>query len=419
MTDLLVIASILLGYALFSGRLDGTSLTAPMVFVTAGLVLGPAGAGLLSGNVEETGIRLLAEVTLGLVLFTDAVRIDFRTLRREYVFPLRLLAIGMPAGIAFGTVFAMLVFDGLHWWGAALLAAVLIPTDAALGVAVVSDRRLPVRVRQTLNVESGLNDGIALPVVMLLLALTATEEGDIGSASWWAAFAARQIGLGVAVGAAAGLVGGLLIERLGTRGRMTTTYERLAALAVAVIAFTGAELCGGNGFIAAFAAGLAFGAAARERCPQVDEFAEREGELLAMATFTLFGAVVIGPRLGDIGWAEIGYACLSLAVMRPLAVLLAMARSGAALPTVLFFGWFGPRGLASILFALLVVEESGIAEADAILLVTAVTVTLSVYLHGLTAAPLARGLGAYTARLTPTAKEHVPMAEHQVRHRTR
>lgn len=416
MTDLLIISMVLLGYALVSGRLSGTSVTAPMVFVSAGLLLGPAGAGLISGGVEEEGIRLLAEVTLGLVLFTDAVRIDFRTLRREYALPLRLLAVGMPVGIVVGTVMGLLVLDPDQWWAAALLAAVLIPTDAALGAAVVSDRRLPVRVRQTLNVESGLNDGIALPVVMLLLALTATEEGDVGSASWWASFAARQIGLGVALGMAAGLAGGLLIGKLGPRGGITTTYERLATLAVAVMAFTGAELSGGNGFIAAFVAGLAFGAVARERCPQVHEFAEREGELLAMATFTLFGAVIIGPRLGDVGWAEIGYACLSLVVMRPLAVLVAMARSRVALPTVLFFGWFGPRGLASILFALLVVEESGIAEADTILLVTATTVTLSVYAHGLTAAPLARRLGAYTSRLKPAAAEHMPMAEHHVRH---
>lgn len=419
MTDLLVISVILLAYALVSGRLASTSVTAPMVFVTAGLAFGPAGAGLISGSVEEEGIRLLSEVTLGLVLFTDAVRIDFRALRREYALPLRLLALGMPLGIALGTVFGLLVFDPGHWWAAALLAAVLIPTDAALGAAVVSDRRLPVRVRQTLNVESGLNDGIALPVVMLLLALTAAEEGGIGSASWWASFAARQIGLGVVVGALAGVAGGLLIERLGTRGRITTTYERLATLAIAVSAFTTAELFGGNGFIAAFVTGLAFGAVARDRCPQVHEFAEREGELLAMTTFTLFGAVIIGPRLGDIGWAEVGYACLSLVVMRPLAVLVAMARSGVALPTVLFFGWFGPRGLASILFALLVVEESGIAEADTILLVTAVTVTLSVYAHGLTAAPLARRLGAYTAGLTPTAPERRSMTEHHVRNRTR
>ncbi|MEU4030598.1 cation:proton antiporter domain-containing protein [Streptomyces anulatus] len=210
------------------------------------------------------------------MIFTDAVRIDFRTLRREYVLPLRLLAVGMPVGIVVGTVMGLLVFDTGQWWAAALLAAVLIPTDAALGAAVVSDRRLPVRVRQTLNVESGLNDGIALPVVMLLLALTATEEGGIGSATWWASFAARQIGLGAALGMAAGLAGGLLIEKLGIRGGITTTYERLATLAVAVIAFTEAELSGGNGFIAAFAAGLAFGAVARARCPQVHEFAEVE-----------------------------------------------------------------------------------------------------------------------------------------------
>ncbi|UGY91233.1 cation:proton antiporter [Streptomyces gobiensis] len=417
MTDLLVLAGLLLGFGLVSGRVRGTSLTAPMVFVAAGLVLGPQGAGWLTGSLDEGAIRVLAEATLVLVLFTDAVRIELRVLRREYRFPLRLLAIGMSVGIALGTAAALLVLDDFGVWEAALLAAVLIPTDAALGAAVVSDQRLPVRIRQSLNVESGLNDGIALPVVMLLVALAAAHQGDIGSASWWAGFVARQIGIGALAGAVVGVLGGRALNRMDTAGWVTATYRRLAVLALAVIAYSGAELATGNGFIAAFTAGLCFGSVAREQCPHVHEFAEREGELFAMATFTMFGAVIMGPRLGEIGWQAVVYAVLSLAVVRIAAVAVAMVGSGVRGETVLFFGWFGPRGLASVLFALLVVEQAGIARADTIMLVAGTTVILSVYAHGITAAPWARGFSRRAQRLTPTSPEQLPASEHYVRHR--
>ncbi|GAB3488486.1 cation:proton antiporter [Amycolatopsis cihanbeyliensis] len=415
MTDLLVLAALLLGYGLVSGRLHGTAITAPMVFVTAGLVLGQGGLGWLSGTAGEGAVRVLAEATLVLVLFTDAVRIDLPTLRREYHFPLRLLAIGMPVGILLGTVAAWLIFEDFGMWEACLLAAVLAPTDAALGAAVVADRRLPVRVRQSLNVESGLNDGIALPVVLLLVALAATGQGDAGSAAEWAWFAVRQIGLGVTVGVAGGTVGGWLLNRLDSAGWLTPTYRRLAVLALAALVYAGAELATGNGFIAAFVAGLCFGSVAREQCQQVHEFAEREGELLGMATFTMFAAVIAGSRLTDIDWPVVAYAVLSLVVVRMLAVAIAMLGSRVRFETTLFFGWFGPRGLASILFALLVVEQSGVASGERTMLVASVTVVLSVYAHGLTAAGWARGFARRARTLAPEAPEHLRVTEHHVR----
>ncbi|MCF6525397.1 cation:proton antiporter [Streptomyces sp. JJ36] len=417
MTDVLVFAGLLLAFGLVSGRVRGTSLTAPMVFVSAGLLLGPAAAGVLTGTVDEEAVRILAEVTLVLVLFTDAVRIDLGALRREYAFPLRLLALGMPLGILLGTAAGVLVLDDLGVWEVALLAAVLAPTDAALGAAVVSDRRLPVRVRQTLNVESGLNDGIALPVVTLLVALAAGSSGDVGSAGSWAGFAARQIGLGALVGVLVGGAGGLALRRMDAAGWTTENYRRLAVLALATLAYGLAEVSTGNGFIGAFVAGLCFGSVARPQAPHVHEFAEREGELFAMATFLMFGGIIMGPRLGDIGWQDVLYALLSLTVVRMAAVAVAMAGSGVRRETVLFFGWFGPRGLASLLFALLVVEESDVAHADAVMLVAGVAVTLSVYAHGLTAAPWARGFARRAARLAPAAPEQRPTHEHPVRHR--
>jgi NhaP-type Na+/H+ or K+/H+ antiporter len=414
MIDLLILAALVIGYGLVSGWLAGTSVTAPMMFVTAGLVLGEGGLGWLTGTTDEGAVRILAETTLVFVLFTDAVRIRIDTLRREYQFPARLLGVSMPLGVVFGTAAALLLFDDFGVWEAALLAAVLVPTDAALGAAVVSDRRLPVRVRQTLNVESGLNDGIALPIVLLMVALTAGSEGLEGSARYWVEFAVRRIGLGAIAGMLVGVIGGWLLSRLDAARAVTSIYRRLIVVALAVASFVTAELVTGNGFISAFVAGLSFGTVAREQCPLVHDFAEREGELLAMLTFTMFGAVIAGPLLGDIDWRIVVYAVLSLVAVRMLAVALSMIGSGVRGETVLFFGWFGPRGLASILFALLVVEKVRTAQAEKIMLVAGVTVLLSAYAHGLTAAPWARGFARRAETMPPDAAERMPMTEHHV-----
>ncbi|WP_028649495.1 sodium:proton antiporter [Nocardiopsis sp. CNT312] len=415
MAELTVFAALLLGYALLSGITQGTSLTAPMVFTAGGLALAASGAGDLEGGVAGAAVRALAEASLALVLFTDAVRIDLRVLRREYHLPLRLLAIGMPAGIVLGTATGYGLLSGLALAEAALLAAVLAPTDAALGASVVSDRRVPVRIRQSLNVESGLNDGIAVPAVMVLVALAAADEGLAGSTWSWVGFTARQIGIGVAAGAVLGWSCGWALARADARGWVNATYRRLFTVGVAVLAYLGSEALTGNGFLSVFVAGLAFGAAARGQRRLVHQFAEREGEMLTLLTFTVFGAAIIGPRLGDAdGWTVL-YAALSLAVVRPVAVAVATVGARLRLETVCFLGWFGPRGLASIVFALLVVEESGIAAADRIMLVGGVTVLLSVFAHGATAAPWSRGFGRRAARYDRAAPEHQDVTVHHYR----
>ncbi|MEV2275342.1 cation:proton antiporter [Nocardiopsis sp. NPDC049922] len=415
MTDVIAFAVLLLGYALISGRTQGTSLTAPMVFTTGGLVLGAGGLNLLGEGTTGTAVRILTEAALVLVLFTDAVRIDLRVLRREYHLPLRLLGIGIPTGIALGAAAAFGILPGLSLAGAVLLASVLAPTDAALGTAMVSDRRLPIRIRQSLNVESGLNDGIALPAVMVFAALAPVSEGLEGSAWSWVGFASAQIGVGALVGGAVGGLGGWAITRADAAGWVNATHRRLFSLGVAWLAYAGAEVTTGSGFLAAFVAGMVFGALARDQRAFVHQFAEREGELLTLMTFALFGAVIIGPRLDEVDGWTLAYAALSLAVVRPLAV--AVATLGARLrpETVCFLGWFGPRGLASIVFALLVVEQGDIAEADRILLVAGVTVLLSVYAHGITAAPWARSFGRRAGRYAPTAPEHEDVTVHSYR----
>jgi sodium/hydrogen antiporter len=404
--ELLVLALSVFGYSLVSARLSMSPITAPMVFTTVGIAVGAAGVGWFDVDLDVNGeaVSILVEATLVLVLFTDAIRIDLRSLRTEGSIPARLLGIGLPLTIVAGTAAALGLLPGLEIGEAALIAAVLAPTDAALGQAVVSDRRLPVRLRQSLNVESGLNDGIALPVVTIFLALSAAES-EPGGFSTWGEFAAKQIGFGLLAGLIAGMAGGWLLQHQAVAQRIDGVYRQLATISIAVAAFAAADLVGGNGFIAAFTAGVAFGTVARDQCHGVQDFTEDEGELLTVITFTVFGAALIGPVLDDLTWRVALYALLSLTVVRIVPVLIALWGSGLLLESRLFVGWFGPRGLASILFGLLVIEELEGAIADEIFLVVAWTVLLSVFAHGLSAAP-------WTSRLSRRLAEgHDAMAE--------
>jgi sodium/hydrogen antiporter len=416
MTELLIVAASIYGFALVSQRLSMSPVTAPMVFTTVGLVAGPAALGWFDLPLEGEAVSVLVEATLVLVLFTDAVRIDLRALRRESWLPVRLLGVGLPLSLLLGTAAGALLLPAFTLAEAALLAAVLAPTDAALGQAVVSDRRLPVRLRQGLNVESGLNDGIVVPVVTVTLALAAARA-EPGGIDVWSELAARQIGFGVLCGVAVGALGGRLLDLRAVAGRVEGVYRQLATVAVAVGAFAGAELLEGNGFIAAFTAGLAFGAVARERCRNVQDFTEDEGELLTAVTFTVFGAVFAGPALAQLSWPVLGYAVLSLTLVRMLPVAVALWRSGTLVETRLFAGWFGPRGLASILFALVVVEQLESPRSEAVFLAATVTVLLSVYAHGLTASPWTGRLAARLEAAPPTQPEMAPAEELPTRRR--
>ncbi len=404
MIELLVLSVTILGYALVSERLAMSPITAPMVFTSVGLLAGSAGFAWFDVGLDSEVVSVLVEATLVLVLFTDAVRIDLRVLRRESGLPVRLLGVGLPIMVVGGAVAAWLLFPALSLAEAGLIGAILAPTDAALGQAVVSDRRLPVRIRQGLNVESGLNDGIALPVVTVLLALAVAEE-DPGGVQDWLTFAAQQVGVGVVAGVVAGAGAGWLLERASTSGRVEGLYRQLGTIAIVVGAFAAAELGGGNGFIAAFVAGLAFGAVAREHCRGIQDFTEDEGELLSVITFTVFGALIVAPFLDELTWAVAAYVVASLVVLRVVAVLVAMAGSGTLWETRIFVGWFGPRGLASILFGLLVFDEVEGTGARQVVLVVMWTVLVSVFVHGATASP-------WTARLSRRiAEREEPMPE--------
>lgn len=415
MSELLIISVVVFGFAMVSGRLSLSPVTAPMVFTAVGVLLGAVGGPWFHLDLESEAVSLLVEATLVLVLFTDAVRIDLRMLRRQILLPARLLGIGLPLTIVLGTLAAAALFGRLTIVEAALIAAILAPTDAALGQAVVSDKRLPVRIRQGLNVESGLNDGIMVPIVTVFLAIAATETG--ATAGKWGLFAAQQVGFGILAGALAGVLGGWLLHRFASAGFVDGIYRQLATIAIAVAAFTSAGVVGGNGFIAAFVAGLAFSHVAREQCKNVQDFTEDEGELLGSMTFLVFGAVLAAPVLGSLTWQITLYVVLSLTVVRMLPVLVALAGSRTRFETRLFIGWFGPRGLASILFALLVFEQLSGTVADAVFSVAVWTILVSVFAHGITASPWTSRLARRLNEAPASAPEMVEVGEMLTRRR--
>ncbi len=399
MASVALVALAILAYGLVSGRL-GRFITGPIVFTAIGLILGEAGLGILELAPDQGGVRILAEATLVVVLFTGAISIRLPELEREIALPARLLGIAMPLTIVLGAGVAALLFGGIDIWEAALIGAILAPTDAALGEAVVTDEQVPRRIRQTLSTESGLNDGIVLPIVMLFLALAARAEG-LESTGYWIRFILEQVGFGALVGPIAGAAGGMLIDRAVRAGWMTGLFRQLGTLALGIAAFASTEWLGGNGFVAAFSAGLVFGQVAREQCPHVADFADDEGHLLELVTFLLFGAILVGPAIADVTVPIVAYAVLSLTVIRMVPVALSLAGSGLPFHQVAFVSWFGPRGLASILFALVVLEEAELSRTPLILTVVTWTVLLSVVAHGLSAAPWTAALGRGNTEASP------------------
>jgi sodium/hydrogen antiporter len=385
--DLLVLAAVVFAFGLVSRRLEGTILTAALVFVAAGLVLGPAGLGIARFALDEHAVLFLGEIALAIVLFTDAAQTHLSALRQNEALPLRLLGVGMPLTIALGTAIAALVLTGLTFWEAAIVGVVLAPTDAALGQPVVSNPRVPGRMRQALNVEAGLNDGLSVPFLALFLTLAEAEKEHV-SASVWIRFALEQVGLGVLVGVGVGLLGGLLVSRASRGGWMSDSFHRLALLALAIIAWALADTVGGNGFIAAFVGGLVVGPTVERVGERLIRFTEAEGQLLNLSVFFIFGVFAAG-LVTSLSWEIVLYALLSLTVIRMLPVALSLLGTGLRGVSVLFAGWFGPRGLASIVLGLVVVEEAPLLPGrHEIELVVTLTVLLSVLLHGVTSAPL-------------------------------
>jgi NhaP-type Na+/H+ or K+/H+ antiporter len=413
METILVVALSVLAFGLISGRIERSIITAPMVFVVLGLLVGRWGLAIVPQEIETPLVDTLAAITLVLVLFTDASRIDLKLLRRQHSLPVRLLGVGLPLTVAMGMFGAFLLLSGITFWEAALLAAILAPTDAALGQAVVNNPKVPVRIRQALNVESGLNDGLALPVVLIFLSLAAGQQGK--EAGEWLWFASTQVSLGPLVGVLVGFIGGKLVMWGQRTGWMNHSFQDLSSLGLSLLAYAAAELIGGNGFIAAFCAGLTLGNTARSICTCLYEFTEAEGQLLTLLVFMVFGAILVPDALEHFSWLHLLYAALSLTIIRMLPVAVSMFGRRLKWGTVSFLGWFGPRGIASILYVLLLLEGSSVAGGDVILSVVITTVLLSVFAHGVTALPGSNWYAQYTERADLAAAEHEQVEEMPVR----
>jgi NhaP-type Na+/H+ or K+/H+ antiporter len=414
--SLVVVAGAFLAYALLSKRLDGSPITAAMIFVAVGFVLGDQGLGWLDFSLDQEGVRVLAEATLAVVLFTDASRIDLHALRREYGVPTRLLAVGLPLTILAGAIAGAVVLHAVTWAEAVVVAIVLAPTDAALGQAVVTDPGLPSRIRQGLNIESGLNDGLCVPLLTIALALAEANAGQFPD-SHAATVVAEAIGWGLLGGIVAGAVAAVLVKQSRHHGWIEEQWLELVPVIAAAAAYGIADALGGSGFIAAFVGGALYGRiVGREGDPAA--FSEELAGLLSGLTFIVFGAVVLGSVWSQITVAEVVYAVLSLTLVRMVPVAIAMLGSRARAATVVFLGWFGPRGLASIVFGVVIVEAAGLPHTSMLVTTITVTIALSVFLHGISAAPVARRYAAWHAT-TGSPMESAPTHDQRWRHAAR
>jgi NhaP-type Na+/H+ or K+/H+ antiporter len=399
-------------YAVVAGRLDRWSITAPLVLVVVGAVLGDSAFGVLHVTADAESVKVVAELTLALLLFADASTIRLRDAEEDLSLPGRLLGIGLPLTIALGAVTAHLLF-AVSWAKAALIGSLLAPTDAALGLAVVTNQAVPARIRRALTIESGLNDGIATPFVVFFLAVAAAEADH----QRWVVTSIKELGLAVLFGVALGWLVGTMASRARRAGWTTPLSESLVVLVTALIAYEGAVAIGANGFVSAFVAGSVFGTAARQELAPATELTEEVGLFASFAVWVIFGAVFVGPTLqAGFQARPVLYAVLSLTVVRMGPVALSLVRTGLRSDTVAFIGWFGPRGLASVVFTLLVYEElHGSADATALGRIATWTILLSVVAHGLSSGPLA---GRYAGRLA-RAPAGLPEMEDAPEHRTR
>ena len=389
--NLAVFAAFLLCYSIFAGRFESRLLNGPLLFMLAGLLLGPAALGLLQPNIDKDGIKVLAELTLAIVLFGDAANANFKVLRTYDWLPLRLLLIGLPLTLLAGWLLGCWLLPEVPLLELAILATLLAPTDAALGKAVVSNPAVPAAVREGLNVESGLNDGICVPVLLVLIALHADLQAH-APLSLAASLVIEELGIGALVGVSLALLARQLLRLSQQRGWDLPIWSQLTLPGLALLSFALAQAMGGSGFIAAFVGGLLTGYLLGEQKQHFLEAGEEISSLLSVITWLVFGAIVI-PKAWSSFTLEIWlYALLSLTLVRMLPVYLSLLGTRLDLEVRLFIGWFGPRGLATMVFAVMVMDAN-LSAQNSVLATAICTVLLSVLLHGLSANPWAARLG--------------------------
>ena len=406
---LAVLALFIMVYSSVAGAVERRWVSGPIVFTCFGLLVGPAGFALLDWETDRELIRNLAEVTLAMVLFTDAAGADVRVLKNISKVPARLLLVGLPLTIALGFAVGAVLIDSPSLFAIAVLATILAPTDAALGKAVITNEAVPDEVRQSLNVESGLNDGICVPVLLLFLALALDTAGDMGPLPLAAKLVFEQIGIGLAVGLVLTFNAVRLLKYARYRQWLTKTWTQIPIFALALSCFSVAQYLGGSGFIAAFSGGLLMAFMEKDLSKKVKEeyllTSEGAGDTLALITWVTFGAAVVGQAIGYFSWTILLYSFLSLTVIRMLPVFLCLTGSGIDTEGKLFIGWFGPRGLASIVFAVMVLN-SELPDSGPLAMTVVCTIVLSIVAHGVTANPWAQAYGKrrLAARREPSAK---------------
>lgn len=369
--------------ALFTRRLERSPVTVPMLCALLGV-----GFFLTDGvpaKLLAEDLTVLAEVALAVVLFTDAAHLKLARLNERKAWPTRMLFIGTLLAFGIGTLLFTPLFPDLPIWQIALIAALLAPTDAALGQSIFSNEKIPEHIRDTLTAESGLNDGLALPLIIFLACGAVGFDHELARDNWYA-FAGQQIGLGLGVGAVLGTLGGLASQWSVDKGFAVEDNTSVFALILVAVTYFAADAVGGNSFVAVFASGLCFGRFAKDCADRAKEFLETDGVLLMMIAFFFIGALMLPEGLSGANWQAVIAVTLSLFLVRPLAVYLSMMGTKTTLRTRLFLGWFGPRGLATALFTLIILADFGDElESKVILSVTMVAFAASTVLHGISA----------------------------------
>jgi len=395
--NLTILALFVVVYSSVAGRIERSWISGPIIFTLFGLLIGPFGFNLFSFETDRESVKALAELTLALVLFTDAANADIEVLKKTKALPIRLLLVGLPLTILVGFGVGALLVENLSLIGVALVATLLAPTDAALGKGVVTNEEVPPPVRQGLSVESGLNDGICVPILYVFLAMATGSTGEGGSWNLAMVLVAEEIGIGLAVGLVLTGLAAFLLKYGWQKNWLTHSWMQVPVVALALGCFAAAQWLGGSGFIAAFAGGFLFGILAKEEKEEFLLAAEGTGDTLALITWVIFGAAVVGKAMGHFTWQIWLYAVLSLTLIRMLPVYLSLTGMGVSTEGKLFMGWFGPRGLASVVFAVIVVDAN--VEHSSTIAATAVcTIMLSILAHGVTANPWASGLGKRFAK---------------------
>lgn len=386
---ILIIALIILSYGYISKLLARFNISGPMAFTGLGLLLSPLGFHLTSIEINAEFVTILVEVALVLVLFADAALLDLKLLRQSWKIPARLLFIGLPITILLSVAVGYYFFPDQAILYLLLLALLLAPTDAALGKAVVSDPIVPQQIRASINVESGLNDGFVFPLVIMVVAMIVSGLSGANDSGWvW--YVVKQIMFGALVGGLVGYLGAKCSIKSVEKNWIEENYQNLIPIALALFAFYLAEVFSGNGFIAAFFAGLYAGNTSKASREHIEKFAESEGELLVLISFFIFGLAFVPVSLPYVTWPIFIYAFLSLTVFRVLPVIISLLGSKLDFSSMVFIGWFGPRGIASILYVLIVANQlGGIAGFESIFAVVTVTVLMSIVAHGFSAQPLA------------------------------